>query len=167
VLVNAAGAWADTLAGLAGVAPLGVEPRRRSALLFAPPAGLDTRAWPMVIGADEDWYFKPDAGQLLGSPANADPVPAQDVQPEELDIALAIARIETITTLSIPRPSHTWAGLRCPRAGLFLAGGPGRLRHPDLARDGPGLRLAGARVATSRGHRRFRLDRGDALAGAS
>ena len=112
LLVNAAGAWVDEVAQLAGVAPIGIEPRRRSALLFAPPVGLDCRHWPMVIGAGEDWYVKPDAGQLLGSPANADPVAPQDVQPEALDIALAIDRIERLTTLRIPRPSHTWAGLR-------------------------------------------------------
>ena len=123
LLVNAAGAWVDVVAQLAGVAPIGIEPRRRSALLFAPPAGLDCRHWPMVIGADEDWYLKPDAGQLLGSPANADPVSPQDVQPEALDIALAIDRIETLTTLRIPRPSHTWAGLRSFVADGDLVGG--------------------------------------------
>ena len=123
VLVNAAGAWVDRVAALAGVAPLGIEPRRRSALLFAPPPGLDTRHWPMVIGADEDWYLKPDAGQLLGSPANADPVAPHDVRPEELDIALAIDRIETMTTLAVRRPSHTWAGLRSFVADGDLVGG--------------------------------------------
>ena len=123
LLVNAAGAWVDEVARLAGVAPIGIEPRRRSALLFAPPAGLDCRHWPMVIGADEDWYLKPDAGQLLGSPANADPVAPQDVQPEALDIALAIDRIERQTTLRIPRPSHTWAGLRSFVADGDLVGG--------------------------------------------
>ncbi len=123
LLVNAAGAWVDEVARLAGVAPIGIEPRRRSALLFAPPAGLDCRHWPMVIGADEDWYLKPDAGQLLGSPANADPVVPQDVQPEALDIALAIDRIERQTTLRIPRPSHTWAGLRSFVADGNLVGG--------------------------------------------
>jgi len=123
LLVNAAGAWVDEVARLAGVAPIGIEPRRRSALLFAPPAGLDCRHWPMVIGADEDWYLKPDAGQLLGSPANADPVAPQDVQPEALDIALAIDRIETLTTLRILRPSHTWAGLRSFVADGDLVGG--------------------------------------------
>lgn len=123
VLINAAGAWADVIAGLAGVRPIGLEPRRRSAFMFAPPAGIDTHAWPLVFGADEDWYFKPDAGLLLGSPANADPVAPQDVQPEELDIALAIHRIEEATTLTIRRPSHTWAGLRSFVADGGLVGG--------------------------------------------
>ncbi|MCX2865476.1 FAD-dependent oxidoreductase [Paucibacter sp. PLA-PC-4] len=123
VLVNAAGAWADVIAGLAGVRPIGLEPRRRSAFMFAPPAGMDTHAWPLVFGADEDWYFKPDAGALLGSPANADPVAPQDVQPEEFDIALAIHRIEEATTLTIRRPSHTWAGLRSFVADGGLVGG--------------------------------------------
>ncbi|MNH16899.1 FAD dependent oxidoreductase [compost metagenome] len=65
-----------------------------------------------MIGVDESFYFKPDAGQLLGSPANADPVEPQDVMPEELDVAIGIYNIEAITTLAIRRPSHTWAGLR-------------------------------------------------------
>ncbi|HEX2011836.1 MAG TPA: FAD-binding oxidoreductase, partial [Roseateles sp.] len=123
VVINAAGAWADVIARLAGVRPIGLEPRRRSAFMFAPPAGLDTHAWPLVFGADEDWYIKPDAGLLLGSPANADPVAPHDVQPEELDIALAIHRIEEMTTLTIRRPSHTWAGLRSFVADGGLVGG--------------------------------------------
>ncbi len=112
IVINAAGAWADALARMAGVTPLGIEPRRRSAFIFAPPAGMDCTSWPMTVGATEDWYFKPDAGLLLGSPANADPVEAHDVQPEELDIALAIHRIQENTTLTIRRPTRTWAGLR-------------------------------------------------------
>jgi len=123
VVINAAGAWADAIARLAGVPTIGLEPRRRSAFMFAPPAGLDTHAWPLVFGADEDWYIKPDAGLLLGSPANADPVPPHDVQAEELDIALAIHRIEEATTLTIRRPSHTWAGLRSFVADGGLVGG--------------------------------------------
>jgi D-arginine dehydrogenase len=108
---------------MAGVAPIGIQPRRRSAFLFAPPPGLATADWPLVIGADEDFYFKPDAGALLGSPANADPVEPQDVQPEELDIALGIHRIEEATTLRIRRPTHTWAGLRSFVADGDLVGG--------------------------------------------
>jgi D-arginine dehydrogenase len=123
VVVNAAGAWVDMVARLAGVAPIGIEPRRRSAMIFAPPEGMDPSAWPMAIGADEDWYIKPDAGMLLGSPANADPVEPHDVQPEELDIALAIHRIEEMTTLQIRRPRHTWAGLRSFVADGDLVGG--------------------------------------------
>ena len=92
-LVDAAGAWADELAQRCGVAPLGIQPKRRSAFTFAPPAGTDVRPWPTVADVDERWYFKPDAGQLLGSPANADPVSAHDVMPEELDIATGIAAI--------------------------------------------------------------------------
>jgi D-arginine dehydrogenase len=112
VVVNAAGAWADTVASLGGVPAIGLQPKRRSAFTFAPPEAADVRHWPCVISADETWYIKPDAGVLLGSPANADPVPPQDVQPEELDIALAIDRIAAMTTLAIRRPLRTWAGLR-------------------------------------------------------
>jgi D-arginine dehydrogenase len=123
VVINAAGAWADVVAALAGVAPIGLQPKRRSAFTFTPPPGLDPRHWPCLISADETWYVKHDAGMLLGSPANADPVPPQDVQPEELDIALAIDRIEQMTTLAIRRPVRTWAGLRSFVADGDLVGG--------------------------------------------
>lgn len=112
VVVNAAGAWADVLGGMAGAAPIGLTPKRRSAFTFAVPDGMDATHWPAIISADEAWYIKPDAGQLLGSPANADPVAPHDVVPEELDIATGIYHIEECTTLQIRRPSHTWAGLR-------------------------------------------------------
>ena len=111
-IVNAGGAWADAVAERCGVATLGIEPRRRSAFLFAPPEGVDISHWPTVVAVDESYYFKPDAGMLLGSPANADPVQAHDVAPEELDIATGIYRIEEATSLRIRRPSHVWAGLR-------------------------------------------------------
>lgn len=116
IVVDAAGAWAERLATLAGLPGIGLQPKRRAAFLFAPPAGADSGGWPCVcgVGVDEGegWYFKPDAGALLGSPANADPVEPHDVRPEELDIATGIARIEAMTALAIRRPSHTWAGLR-------------------------------------------------------
>lgn len=111
-LVNAAGAWADRVAEQCGVARIGLQPCRRSAFTFPGPADQDFAHWPAVIGVDESFYFKPDAGQLLGSPANADPVEPQDAAPEELDVALGIYNIEAMTTLAIRRPSHTWAGLR-------------------------------------------------------
>jgi D-arginine dehydrogenase len=111
-VVNGAGAWADVVAARCGARPVGLEPRRRSAFTFAAPDGIDCAHWPAVVGIDETFYFKPDAGQLLGSPANADPVPPHDVVPEELDIALGIHRIQEMTTLHILRPRHAWAGLR-------------------------------------------------------
>lgn len=123
IVLNAAGAWADRLGTLAGAQQLGLEPRRRSAMIFSPPPTLNVAQWPMAIGVKEDWYFKPDAGMLLGSPANADPVEPQDVQPEELDIALGIHRIQEITTLQIRRPTRTWAGLRSFVADGDLVGG--------------------------------------------
>jgi D-arginine dehydrogenase len=123
VVLNAAGAWADVVAAMAGVRTIGLEPRRRSAFIFAPPEGIDSAAWPLTAGISEGWYFKPDAGMLLGSPANADPVTPQDIQPEELDIAMAIHRIEEMTTLTIRRPTRTWAGLRSFVADGDLVGG--------------------------------------------
>ncbi|HEY0844849.1 MAG TPA: FAD-binding oxidoreductase [Noviherbaspirillum sp.] len=123
VVVNAAGAWCDVIASLAGARPIGLVPMRRSAFIFAPPEGMDTTRWPMFIGVDESYYVKPDAGLLLGSPANADPVAPHDVQAEEFDIALAIDRIETMTTLTIRRPKHVWAGLRSfAPDGSFVGG---------------------------------------------
>ena len=112
IVVNAAGAWADGIGELAGARAIGLVPARRSAFTFAVPDGMDATHWPAVISADESFYFKPDAGQLLGSPANADATYPHDVQPEEEDIATGIWNIEQATTLQIRRPSHTWAGLR-------------------------------------------------------
>lgn len=112
VVVNAAGAWCDELARLAGVRPVGLQPMRRTAFTCDAPVGQDISQWPMVIDAKESFYFKPDAGLLLVSPANEDPVLPQDVQPEELDVAIAVDRMETVTTLQIRRVRHQWAGLR-------------------------------------------------------
>ncbi len=112
VLINAAGAWADQIGQLAGAAPLGLQPKRRAAFIFEAPAQIDSHGWPMLVSLDESFYMKPDAGMLLGSPCNADPVEPHDVQPEELDIATGIYLIEEATTLSIRRPFRTWAGLR-------------------------------------------------------
>ena len=124
VVIDAAGAWADELARMAGASRIGLQPCRRSALLFKPDESFgDFAKWPMTYGASENWYFKADAGQVLVSPANADPVPPQDVQPEELDIAIAIDRIESVTRFKIKRPSHTWAGLRSFVEDHGLVGG--------------------------------------------
>ena len=123
VLVNAAGAWADALGVLAGAAPIGLIPKRRSALLFAPPAGVATAHWPMCMDVAQSFYVKPDAGMLLGSPCNADAVAPHDVQAEELDIAIAIDHIERLTSLRVRRPQHVWAGLRSFVADGELVGG--------------------------------------------
>lgn len=112
VILNAAGAWADHIGELAGAQKIGLQPKRRSAFVFAPPAELNIHAWPELAALDGSFYMKPDAGMFLGSPANADPVAAHDVQPEELDIAMGIYQIEEATTLTIRRPARTWAGLR-------------------------------------------------------
>ena len=123
VLINAAGAWCDEIARLAGLPGIGLQPRRRAAFTFNGPPGIDCQHWPALVSLDESFYFKPDAGLLLGSPANADPVAPHDVQPEELDIALGIHQIETHTRLQIRRPAHTWAGLRSFVADGDLVGG--------------------------------------------
>ncbi|AUO25418.1 MULTISPECIES: FAD-binding oxidoreductase [unclassified Pseudomonas] len=112
VIINAAGAWADHIGELAGAQKIGLQPKRRSAFVFSPPAELNIHAWPELAALDGSFYMKPDAGMFLGSPANADPVEPHDVQPEELDIATGIYHIEEATTLSIRRPARTWAGLR-------------------------------------------------------
>lgn len=122
-VINAAGAWADAIGAMAGAAPVGLVPKRRSALLFEAPAGMASAAWPMFMDVEESFYVKPDAGLLLGSPCNADPVAPHDVQAEELDIAIAIDAIERLTTMSVRRPRHVWAGLRSFVDGGEFVGG--------------------------------------------
>jgi D-arginine dehydrogenase len=111
-VVNAAGAWADAVAKLAGANPVGLVPKRRTAFTFDAPANLDLAHMPMVIDFDESWYIKPEVGQFLGSPADETPSPPCDAQPEEMDIALAVDRIERATSLQIQRIKNKWAGLR-------------------------------------------------------
>jgi D-arginine dehydrogenase len=136
VVIDAAGAWADALARLAGVGPIGLVPKRRTALT-AEGVG-DFRRWPAVVDVDEQFYWKPDAGQLILSPADETPVEPQDVQPEELDVALCIDRIERASTMSIRRIGRKWAGLRSFVKDKTLVAGfaPGALGFFWLAGQG-------------------------------
>lgn len=110
VLVDAAGAWGDVVAGIAGVAPLGLAPKRRTAFMVG---GDDAwRGWPLVVDADHDFYFKPDGSQLLCSLADETLSEPCDARPEEIDVALAIERINAATTLDVRSVRSAWAGLR-------------------------------------------------------
>ena len=113
LLINAAGAWADEIARLAGVTPIGIEPRRRTVIAFAAPEGEDVRAWPFTKTVGEGFYLLPEGGgQLLASAMDQTPSAPCDAAPEELDIAIAADRVEQATTLPIRRIAHSWAGLR-------------------------------------------------------
>lgn len=123
-IVNAAGAWADEIARLAGVVPVGLVPKRRTALLVDPPAGTKADDWPISVDAEEQFYMKPDAGKLLISPADETPSEPCDAQPDELDVAICVDRVETAFDVSVRRIDHKWAGLRsfvadrCPVIGF-------------------------------------------------
>lgn len=112
IVINAAGAWADRIALLAGVGPMRIQACRRTAVLVELSGGETSDEWPLTIDIEEAYYFKPDAGLLLISPADETPVEPCDVQPEELDIATAIDRVERATLMSIKRVRRSWAGLR-------------------------------------------------------
>jgi D-arginine dehydrogenase len=112
IVVNAAGAWGDELAALAGIAPVGLQPKRRTALLIPTPRDLAAASWPAAVDISEEFYFKPDAGLLLLSPADEHPSPPCDVQPEELDVAIAIDRFERATGAEVRQVRRSWAGLR-------------------------------------------------------
>lgn len=113
VVVNAAGAWADVVATMAGVCPIGLQPRRRTVITFAGPQGVDVSPWPFTKTVGTGLYFEPEGtGRLLASPMDATPVEPCDVQPEEEDIALAAWKMEEATTLPVRRIEARWAGLR-------------------------------------------------------
>jgi D-arginine dehydrogenase len=97
---------------MAGAAPLGLRPLRRTAAIVPAPAGYAVERWPMVTDVTETFYFKPESGGLLVSPADATPMAPGDVRPDDLDVARAAARFEEVTTVKVRRIRHRWAGLR-------------------------------------------------------
>ncbi|WP_298839391.1 FAD-binding oxidoreductase [uncultured Roseobacter sp.] len=128
ILVNAAGAWADEVAGLAGIRPMGIVPYRRSMARVAAPAGHDVSGWPMFFGVSESWYAKPDAGALLVSPADEDPVDPHDAWAEDMTLAEGIALYEEVVTEPVSRMLSNWAGLRSFAPDRTLVLGP----DPDI-----------------------------------
>jgi D-arginine dehydrogenase len=112
VLIDAAGAWADRVAALAGAVPIGLVPKRRTVVVVDAPSAPDPGPWPEVMDAEEAFYFRPEAGRILVSPADQTPAEPADVQPEELDVATAVARLERATRVRVERLHATWAGLR-------------------------------------------------------
>jgi D-arginine dehydrogenase len=112
VVVNAAGGWAERIGKLAGLAPLGIEPYRRTGLTIDPPSGIDVGSWPEMVDVDEEFYFKPDAGRIMISPADETLTPPCDAQPEDIDVATGVDRFERATGLEVGRVRSCWAGMR-------------------------------------------------------
>ncbi|MBV9929689.1 MAG: FAD-binding oxidoreductase [Alphaproteobacteria bacterium] len=160
ILINAAGAWADKVAAMADVAPIGLQPKRRTIIVVDPPAGMNVSPWPFFHSAGGDFYMLPEAGQILVSPEDeVDDAPC-DAAPEEYDAALAAYRLEQHTTLTVTRIAHRWAGLRSfvadrtPTAGFDPAapgffwlvgqGGYGLQTAPAMAAIAEALATGGA-----------------------
>ncbi|MCE8515665.1 FAD-binding oxidoreductase [Ruegeria pomeroyi] len=123
-IVNAAGAWADQVAVMAGVAPIGLQPYRRSMARIPAPGGHDLSGWPMLMGVGESWYAKPDAGKLIVSPAEADPVEPQDAWADDMVLAEGLARYQEMVTEEVTRMDSNWAGLRSFAPDRVLVLGP-------------------------------------------
>jgi D-arginine dehydrogenase len=150
IVINAAGAWGDVLATMAGAAPVGLVPKRRTALVTDGPDGLDLHAMPLVEFSGDAPYLKPDGGRVMASLADETPVPPQDIQPDDMDVAVLVDWLETHTRISVRRAPRTWAGLRSfvadrnPVVGFDSAlpgffwlvgqGGYGIMMAPTLAR---------------------------------
>ena len=159
-LVNAAGAWADEIAAMAGLPCLGLQPYRRSAAIIPAPEGHETDSWPIFGSIAETWYAKPEAGKLMVSPADEDPVDPHDAWPEDMVLAEGLHRFEQAVTHEVTRVEHSWAGLRTfapdrtPLAGFdprvqgvfWLAGqgGYGVQTAPALSRVSAALLTGGA-----------------------
>lgn len=158
-IVNASGAWADEVARLAGVTPIGIEPRRRTIFTSLPAQPVPADGWPFIADVADRFYFKAEHGQVLVSPADETPDVPRDVKPEEIDIAHAIDVVNRFTTLGLRSVRSSWAGLRSfvadrsPVTGQRAAepgffwfagqGGYGIQMAPALARAGASLLLEG------------------------
>lgn len=155
IVVNAAGGWCDVVGALAGVRPIGLQPKRRTAFTFPAPSDADHGEWPMVVDIGGTFYFRPEGPNLLASPEDETPVEPQDIRHEELDVSLAIERIQQVTTMRIRHVRTAWAGLRSfvsdglPVVGMdaetdgffWLAGqgGYGIMTSPAMSRVAAGL----------------------------
>ncbi len=124
MLLNAAGAWVDEIATMAGIAPLNVKPLRRSMARIPAPNGQNVSTWPMLLDIHENWYAKPDAGSLIVSPAEEDPMPPFDAWPDDMVIAEGLARYQEFVTEEVTRVEATWAGLRTFSPDRNLVIGP-------------------------------------------
>jgi D-arginine dehydrogenase len=156
VVVNAAGAWADQLAERAGVPTVGLRPLRRTLALASGPTPADP-AWPLVADAADRFYFRPEGTRVLVSPADETPSDPVDAKPDEVDVAIAIDRVNDVTSLGLRTVHTAWAGLRSfvadkePVVGswpdhpgfVFFAGqgGYGIQLAPALARLGASVTL--------------------------
>jgi len=165
VIVNAAGAWADEIAAMAGLPRLGLQPYRRSAAIIPAPEGHDTEHWPIFGSIAETWYAKPEAGKLMVSPADEDPVDPHDAWPEDMVLAEGLHRFEQAVTHEVTRLEHSWAGLRTfapdrtpvagfdPRGNGFFwlagQGGYGVQTAPALSQFSAGLLTGAAPVLDS------------------
>ncbi|WP_305969559.1 MULTISPECIES: FAD-binding oxidoreductase [unclassified Mameliella] len=112
LIVNAAGAWAAQVADLAGVRTIPMHPLRRSAAILPAPEAHDVTRWPLFVSASEQWYAKPEAGKLMVSPADEDPVEPHDAWADDMVLAEGLHRFEQAVTMPVTRVEHTWAGLR-------------------------------------------------------
>ncbi len=145
IVVNAAGAWGDVVATAAGVEPVGLTPLRRTAFMVRSPWDHESAGWPLVADAEHTWYLKPDGAQFLCSPADETPSAPMDAKPEELDVAIAIERINSHTTLDIRTVASSWAGLRTfsPDRSMVLGPDPD---HPGfvwcVGQGGTGIQTA-------------------------
>lgn len=124
MIVNAAGAWVDKIAALAGVQTLGFTPYRRSMARIPAPGGHDVSKWPMMFGPGEDWYAKPDAGALIVSPAEEDLMEPHDAWADDMVLAEGLARYEEMVTEPVTRLISNWAGLRTFAPDRVLVIGP-------------------------------------------
>lgn len=150
VVVNAAGGWADQVAALAGVLRAGLQPYRRSAAIIPAPEGYEIEHWPIFGSIAETWYAKPEAGKLMVSPADEDPVEPHDAWADDMVLAEGLYRFEQAVGVPVTRVEHSWAGLRTfapdrtpvvgfdPRADGFFwlagQGGYGVQTAPALSR---------------------------------
>ena len=112
IIVDAAGAWGDQVAKLAGATPIGLQPKRRSIAVVPAPDGQDPMQWPLIGDVGETWYAKPQSGKLLVSPADATPVEPHDAFADDMTLAEGIDRFQQAVNFEVTRVEHTWGGLR-------------------------------------------------------
>jgi len=112
LIVNAAGAWADEIGRMANATNIGLQPKRRTAMLVDLPDNVGSRLIPAMLFYGSENYIKPELGKLMVSPGDETPVIPQDIQPDDLDIATLVDWLERETTIDIQRIEHRWAGLR-------------------------------------------------------